>query len=178
MKRFVTRHGFLLAVIAVNLLILVFSPPTGERILVFSGKVFANFLLVLTPVFICVGLLDVWVDKQAMQRIMGEKSGVRGVLVAFFLGMVTAIPVYALLPVAGLLLKKGGKIANVLIFVCSCTSIRIPLLLFEAASMGVKFTAVRFIANVFAVVIIAYTIDFMLTGEDKQGIYDSAAGIL
>lgn len=60
---------------------------------------------------------------------MGDRSGLSGMGISLLLGMLTAVPVYALLPIAGLLLKKGGRISNVLIFLCSSVSIRIPLLL-------------------------------------------------
>lgn len=133
-----------------------------------------NFLFTLTPIFICIGLLDVWVRKETMLKIMGEKSGIRGILVSFLLGVVTAIPLYALLPVAGMLLKKGSKLSNVLIFICSCTSIRIPLLLFEVSSLGLKFTVIRFIANIFIVIIIAFVIDRILTEKDKKSVYENA----
>jgi len=133
-----------------------------------------NFLFTLTPIFICIGLLDVWVRKETMLKIMGEKSGIQGILVSFLLGVVTAIPLYALLPVAGMLLKKGSKLSNVLIFICSCTSIRIPLLLFEVSSLGLKFTVIRFIANIFIVIIIAFVIDRILTEKDKKSVYENA----
>lgn len=43
-----------------------------------------------------------------MIKIMGEKSGPSGMGISLLLGMLTAVPVYALLPIAGLLLKKEG----------------------------------------------------------------------
>ncbi len=174
MNKFFKKSGFFLSMITLNLLVLIFFPKTGIKSFAFTGKIFINFLLMLTPVFICIGLLDVWVKKEAMHKIMGKKSGLPGILVSFLLGMVTAVPLYALLPVAGMLLKKGSKLSNVLIFICSCTSIRIPLLLFEASSMGWKFTMTRFISNVFIVIIIAFTIDFLLTNEDKTELYNNA----
>jgi uncharacterized membrane protein YraQ (UPF0718 family) len=124
----------------------------------------------LTPIFVCIGLLDIWIEKEVMIKIMGDKSGIRGVLISFMLGTLTAVPLYALLPVAGILLKKESKISNVLIFICSSSSIRIPLLLFEVSSMGWKFTVTRFIVNVFVVIAIAFTIEKILTKEDKKKI--------
>ncbi|AOT72315.1 permease [Geosporobacter ferrireducens] len=177
MNKFIKKHVFFLSVITVNLFILIFFPQTGKKSFVFTGKIFSNFLLMLTPIFICTGLLDVWVEKEAMHKIMGEESGMGGILVSFLLGMVTAVPLYALLPMAGMLLKKGSKLLNVLIFICSCTSIRIPLLLFEASSMGWKLTITRFIANIFIVLIIAFVTDFVLTKEDKKELYDSVSNL-
>lgn len=174
MKKIIKKQKFLLIVLIINLVVLIVFPYVGRKSIVFTEKNFINFLFILTPVFICIGLLDVWVERETMIRIMGEKSGIRGVLVSFLFGVLTAVPLYALLPVAGMLLKKGSKISNVLIFICSCTSIRIPLLLFEVSSMGWKFTVVRFIVNIFVVLIIAFVIDRILTDKNKEMIYDNA----
>lgn len=63
--------------------------------------------------------------------------------------MKTAVPLYALLPVAGVLLKKGCRVSNVLIFLCTSASIRIPLLFFEISSLGAPFTLFSHIQRLF-----------------------------
>lgn len=174
MNKIIRKYGFFLIVVAINLFTMFFYPQVEKDTLIFTGKNFINFLFMLTPIFICIGLLDVWVERETMIKIMGEKSGLQGVLVAFFLGVVTAVPLYALLPVSGMMLKKGSKIGNVLIFICSCASIRIPLLLFEVSSLGWKFTIIRFTVNIFVVILIAFIIEKILTEKNKKSIYDRA----
>ncbi len=174
MKKFLFKNRFLMIVLIVNLFTLMFYPKVGKKSLLFTSNNFINFLFMLTPIFVCIGLLDVWIDKETMIKIMGEKSGIVGVLVSFLLGGITAVPLYALLPVAGMLLKKNSKISNVLIFICSSASIRIPLLLFEVSSMGWKFTITMFVINIFVVIIIAFLIEKILTNKDKSAIYDNA----
>lgn len=73
--------------------------------------------------------------------------------------MITAVPLYVLLPVAGALLKKGSRVSNVLIFLCTSVSIRIPLLFFEISSLGVSFTLIRFGLNLLVVFAIAFIIE-------------------
>lgn len=128
----------------------------------------------LTPIFVCIGLMDIWIERDTMIKLMGEKSGFRGVFIALLLGVITAIPLYALLPVAGVLLKKGSRISNVLLFLCSSASIRIPLLLFEISSLGWRFTFVRFGLNIIVVFAIAFIIEKLLTDADKKAIYENA----
>lgn len=174
MKKRFGKYRFLLTVIAVNLIILFLHPQTAMQTLHFTGKNVLNFLFMLTPVFICIGLMDVWIDRDTMVRIMGEKTGVKGFLTALLLGVVTAVPLYALLPVAGLLLKKGSRIANVLIFLCASSSIRIPLLLFEISSLGWRFTFVRFGLNLVVAFVMAFMIEGLLSEADKKAIYQNA----
>jgi len=171
MKEIIRKNWLLISVVAANLCILFLFPQTGTAALAFTGKNFLNFLFMLTPIFICIGLMDVWIDRDTMIRIMGEKSGYRGTFVALLLGVITAVPLYALLPVASVLLKKGSKVSNVLIFLNSSASIRIPLLLFEISSLGWQFTFVRFGLNIVVVFAIAFIIEKLLTEVDKKNIY-------
>ncbi|HBE06065.1 MAG TPA: permease, partial [Firmicutes bacterium] len=84
-----------MTVIAVNLVMLIFQPQVELTTLRFAGKNFLNFLFMLTPIFVCVGLMDVWIERDTMVKIMGAKSGFKGVIVALLLGVVTAVPLYA-----------------------------------------------------------------------------------
>jgi uncharacterized membrane protein YraQ (UPF0718 family) len=152
-------------------LLLIFYPLVGQKACVFTGKTLVNFLLTIPPIFVCIGLLDVWVDKEHMMKALGENSGIRGVLSAFLFGVITAVPLYALLPIAGILLKKECKLGNVLIFICACASIRIPLLLFEVSALGWKFTLTRFLSNVMIVLGIAWLIERMISKKDKIELY-------
>jgi uncharacterized membrane protein YraQ (UPF0718 family) len=123
------------------------------------------------------GLLDVWVKRETMIKFMGEKSGIIGVLLAFLLGSAAAGPLYAAFPVAAVLLKKGSKFSNVLIMIGAWSTTKIPLLLFEASSMGIKFMITRFILNIFGIAIIAYTVEKLLSKREIDKIYNNAASM-
>lgn len=174
MKTIIRKYWNLSVMVLCNVILWLYDPQIGKTALAFSGKNFINFLFILTPVFICIGLMDVWVDREKMIRIMGADSGIKGIAVALLSGMVTAVPLYALLPLAGVLLKKGCRIFNVLLFLCTSASIRIPLLLFELSSLGVPFTLIRFVLNLFVIFAIAFIIERLLSDRDKKAIYENA----
>lgn len=174
MKAILQKYWFLFVTVLCNCIIWLYDPQVGKTALSFSGNNFANFIFILTPVFICVGLMDVWVEREKMIQIMGANSGIKGIAIAVLAGMITAVPLYALLPIAGVLLKKGSRISNVLLFLCTSVSIRIPLLLFEISSLGVSFTLIRFGLNLLAVFAIAFIIERLLSDRDKKVIYENA----
>lgn len=174
MKTARKKYWFLFAMVLCNLIAWLYEPQIEKTALAFVGKSFINFIFILTPVFICIGLMDVWVEREKMIQIMGANSGVKGIAVAMLSGMITAVPIYALLPIAGVLLKKGCRISNVLLFLCTSASIRIPLLLFEISSLGVSFTRIRFGLNLFVVFAVAFIIERLLTDKDKKAIYENA----
>jgi len=171
MKKIITKNKPAAVIVILSIIILCVYPQIREKMLLFTLKNVVNFMFMITPVFICIGLLEVWVDKEKMIKIMGDKSGVRGALTGFLFGLVTAVPIYALLPVAGIMLKKRCKITNILIFICSSASIRIPLVLFEISYLGWKFALTLFCINIFIILCIAYVIEKLLTESDKISIY-------
>ena len=52
---------------------------------------FKEMITILPPIFILMGLMDVWVPKDTMVRFMGENSGIVGILLSFLLGSAAAV---------------------------------------------------------------------------------------
>ena len=67
-------------------------PKIGLQALRVTGQNVLEMLAVIPPVFILLGLLDVWVDRQTMMRFTGEGSGFKGALIALVLGSAAAGP--------------------------------------------------------------------------------------
>lgn len=175
MKNFVKRYKAFLLLLAVNLVILMMYPEVGGRSFSITWTNTVEMLSVIPPIFILLGLLDVWVQRETMVRYMGEKSGIVGASIAFLLGSAAAGPLYAAFPVAGVLLKKGSKLSNVLIFIGAWSTTKIPLLLFEASSMGWRFMLTRFLLDIPVIVLIAYILEKSMSNTEKDAIYRNAS---
>ena len=168
------QYRFLLVMMVVTLIILAVKPALGIQIYGSALENILGMLSVLPPIFILIGLLDVWVKKETMVKYMGKDSGIVGILLGFFLGSAAAGPLYGAFPVAGVFLNKGSRLANVWIIVGAWASMKIPLLLFEVSAMGIKFTLIRFVMDVFGVLIIAFAMEKILTDDDERHIYELA----
>ncbi|MDK2812902.1 MAG: hypothetical protein PWQ08_157 [Clostridiales bacterium] len=168
------RYRFFLLLAGINLLLLVAVPQTGLAALALTKDNFLEMLSVLPPIFILLGLLDVWVDRQTMMKYMGEGSGVKGVLLAFLLGSAAAGPLYAAFPFAGVLLKKGVRLRNVFVFIGAWSTTKIPLLLFEAASLSWQYTLLRLGCNLVGILLIALLLEKMTTDRQKEQLYEGA----
>lgn len=136
---------------------------------------FKEMIMVLPPIFVLLGLLDVWVPKDTMVRFMGEGSGIVGILLAFILGSAAAGPLYGAFPVAAVFMKKGVKFNNILIFLGAWSTTKLPMILFEIASMGSKFAMTRFLINIPGILIIAYIVGKSLNQEEVDVIYERAS---
>ena len=174
MKAIVKRYRFFIIILVINLVMLLVDPGIGIKSFRISRDNLLEMLMILPPIFILLGLLEVWVQRETMIKFMGEKSGLKGIIIAFLLGSATAGPLYAAFPVAGVLLKKGSKFSNIMIFIGAWSTTKIPMLLFEASAMGWKFMLTRFVINIPGIVLIGYLIDLYLSEKDKKWIYEQA----
>ncbi len=177
MMGIIKRYKAFILVAIINLIILILFPSIGKKSFNLTWNNALEMLAVLPPIFVLLGLLDVWVKKETMMKFMGQKSGLIGVVISFILGSAAAGPLYAAFPIAVVLLQKGSKFSNVLIFIGAWSTTKIPLLFFEASSMGFKFMITRFVINIFGIAIIAYLTEKFVGDKGKQDIYMNSDGI-
>ncbi len=174
MKKVLKRYSIFIFLLLVNIIVIIFFPAIGQNSLKLSFSNLVEMLQIVPPIFILLGLLDVWVEKEKMMKLIGDNSGILGVIIAFLIGSAAAGPLYAAFPVAGVLLRKGSKLSNVFIFIGAWSTTKIPLLLFEASSMGWKFMLTRLAIDIPGIAIMAYIIEKSMTAEEKKLVYDRA----
>lgn len=174
MKKIIKRYrGFILVLLAMVLLLL-FDRELGIKTLRITGNSVKEMLLVIPPIFLLLGLLDVWIPRETMIKYMGEGSGVKGVLLAIFIGSAAAGPLYGAFPVAAVFMKKGVKFMNVLIFIGAWSTTKIPMFLFEVAALGNTFAITRLLIDIPGIIIIAFLLSKMVSKKEVQILYDNA----
>jgi len=177
MKTFIKRYRFFLIVLVPFVLVLVFHRSHGVKAvgtLAFSVK---EMLSVLPPIFVLLGLMDVWVPRETMVRYMGEGSGLKGVLLAFFIGSVAVGPLYAAFPVAAMLMRKGSSFFNLIVFLGTWSTTKVPLVLYELSTLGPAFALTRLSMNIPIIVIIAAVSSAFLKEEKKTVLYEAARNL-
>lgn len=170
-KNILKRYWIFLLLLIVNVVIGLIFPEIGKRSLEISKQNVIEMLLVIPPIFVLLGLLDVWVDRTIMVKFMGKGSGIKGVLIAFLLGSAAAGPLYAAFPVAGVMMKKGSSLFNIFIFIGAWSTTKIPMLTFEAASLGLTFTLLRLGLSIVGILIIAFVTEKILSETHKEEIF-------
>ncbi len=133
-----------------------------------------TMFLVLPPIFLVLGLLDAWVPRQAMVRLMGEGSGIRGTLLAFAMGSAAAGPLYGAFPGASMLMKKGASFFNVLVFLGAWSTTKVPMFLFEAQSLGWRFALSRLGVDVLGILFMSALISRSVPKAERERIYREA----
>ena len=143
----------------------------ATEILLFQAE---TMLLVIPPVFILLGLLDVWIPRERMMRFMGPESGAKGIILAFLFGSFAAGPLYGAFPVAAVLMKKGASFMNILIFIGAWSTTKIPMLLFESSALGVRFALSRLAIDIVGIAFIAGAIKAVVPQDEVELLYEKA----
>ncbi len=138
-----------------------FNP--GQQI----GHNFASFaidmLKILPGAFILIGLFEVWVKRETVERHLGEKSGFRGYLWAILLSATTIGGLHLALPIAYTLGSKGAKLSVIFTYLGAAAICRIPMTIFEASFLGIKFTAIRWLVSLPLVILTSMLLGNYLT---------------
>jgi uncharacterized membrane protein YraQ (UPF0718 family) len=174
-KTRLVRYIFpLAAALALGALLLI-DPPAGRKAAQVSLFSFKEMLLVISPIFVLLGLLDVWVPREKMVRFMGDKSGLLGILLALFIGSAAAGPLYGAFPVAAVFMRKGMKFTNLLVFLGAWSTTKIPMFLFELSALGTGFALSRLLVNIPGIIGMAYVLRLSLRKEEVNELYARAA---
>ena len=155
MTALVKRYRVLLALLCLNAVLFALEPETGRASVEITRDNLVEMLSFLPPIFVLLGLLDVWVERETMMKYMGEGSGIRGMLLAFLLGSAAAGPLYAAFPLACVMMKKGAAMLNIFLFIGAWSCTKIPLIMFETATLGFRFTVLRLFFNIIGIFLIA-----------------------
>ena len=116
MKKPFQRYAAAVIAAAAFIVFIVLFPSYRQKALGSIAYQASTMLLVIPPIFVLLGLLDVWVPRQQMIKYMGAGAGVKGPILAFLLGSFAAGPLYGAFPFVAVLMKKGASLMNILIF--------------------------------------------------------------
>ena len=177
MKKLIKRYRVFLIVLIAMIILIIFNRQLGWKALSITGNSVKEMLLVIPPIFILLGLLDVWIPRETMVKYMGEGSGLRGVLLAIFIGSAAAGPLYGAFPVAAVFMKKGVKFMNILIFIGAWSTTKIPMFLFEMAALGSRFAIARLLIDIPGIIIIAFILSKIVSKKDVEELYENAKTI-
>ena len=177
MKNLLKRYRFFIGTIIVVCILTIFNQNLGFKSFSIAAYSFKEMALVIPPVFILLGLLDVWVPREIMMKYMGKGSGVKGIILAILLGSAAAGPLYGAFPIAAVFMKKGVKFSNILIFIGAWSTTKIPMFLFEMSALGSKFAVTRLFIDIPGIIIIAYLLSAFVSEDEINKIYKNAENL-
>lgn len=126
---------------------------------------FKEMILFLPAMFILIGLGDVWISKEKVEKHIGKSSGLKGVILVILLSMAQAGPLYGAFPVTYLLWEKGAGIRNIFIYIGAFCTIKIPMITFEIGFLGWKFSLLRTFLTIPVIILIAIIMEKYLKNK-------------
>ncbi|OPX27988.1 MAG: hypothetical protein B1H06_04085 [Candidatus Cloacimonas sp. 4484_143] len=140
-----------------------FHYESGEAI----GKnflTFASSMLKVVPVaFILIGLFEVWIKRETIEKHLGDNSSWRGYFWAMLLSGTTVGGLYVAFPITAVLYNKGAKLSVIFTYIGAVSVSRVPMTIFEASFLGIKFTLVRLLVSLPLIIISSIVLGNTLT---------------
>ncbi|MCK5200672.1 MAG: hypothetical protein KAR21_20095, partial [Spirochaetales bacterium] len=99
-------------IVIAAVILLALYPENRSPSIMASYNLFIEFILILPAVMVLMGLFSVWISKETVVKYLGHASGIKGLALALFIGMMPTGPLYVAFPMAAMLLKKGARVAN------------------------------------------------------------------
>jgi len=126
---------------------------TGRKMGTTFGKTTLTMMTLLPCAFVLIGLFDVWVKRETVEKHLGAGSGLRGYFWSVLLAGTTVGGLYIAFPVAYSLHRKGARLGVIFAFIGLSGICRVPMSMFEASFLGAGFTAVRLAVSIPLVVL-------------------------
>lgn len=152
----------------VYLILMFWLPNTSKRSISVAIEYAKEMVLIMPAVFVLMGLIEVWIPKDRIQKWLGKSSGTKGILISFFMGTLPTGPLYVAFPLTASLLKKGASITNMVVFLGSWAALKVPQLLVEIKFLGGAFTLLRFVLTFAIIVIIGISMEVLLKKDSDK----------
>lgn len=168
MLNFLKQNKFLVISLVLLAAMAVVDLALAGRALENTGNQILSMLLIVPPIFVLIGLFDVWVPRETIIQHLGEESKFKGMVLSFFLGAFSAGPTLVAFPVAYLMLRKGAKYSNVLFFLMTWSSLKLPIVFFQITTIGLRFSLIIDITMLLVFYLSASIVHWFVSKEEIE----------
>jgi uncharacterized membrane protein YraQ (UPF0718 family) len=176
-KELLRSYLLFTAVLAVVVTLLLIFPGRRQTAVETSLDYLLEMIMILPGVMVLMGLFAVFISKEQVVAWLGKSSGIRGLFIALVLGSLPTGPLYVAFPLAAILLKKGARVSNIIVFLSAWACIKIPQELVELQFLGLEFMALRLGLTIVFVFIMGIAMEKIMErteqtngGDDNEGI--------
>lgn len=118
------------------------APQRAGQALAIGATTFTSVLLLIVAVFGLVGLLQVWISRELIVRLLGREGGIKGLLIAALCGTLLIGPSYIIFPLLMSIKKQGARWAVVAIVLTSY-AVKLQMIPIEVGFLGWPFSLGR-----------------------------------
>lgn len=118
--------------------------------------------------FILIGLFEVWVKKETIEKHLGNDSSPLSYMWALLLATTSVGGLFVAFPVAYTLFKKGARLSIIFTYISAAAVCRVPMTIFEASYMGWKFSLIRFTVSLPLIIVTSIILERFLVKENYE----------
>ncbi len=144
------------------ILSLLFDRHKTQNALKTALKTFIRILPQVLFIIIIIGLLMGFISPVLISRLLGQQSGLTGILTVAVAGAVLHIPSLISFPLAASLLQQGAAVTTVATFITTLTMIGMVTLPLEIKELGKEMALLRNGISFLAAVLIGLVMGWML----------------
>ena len=129
-----------------GLLLLVSLIKSRKKTLLALKKAWISFeriLPELIAIMLFVGLLIALLNPETISQLLGESSGVWGLMIASIVGSITLIPGFVAFPTAAILVGNGAGITQIALFISTLMMVGVATFPVEKKYFGSRLTIIR-----------------------------------
>ena len=108
-----------------------------------AWKAFENIMPALLGVLTLIGLVLTVLSPKVITAVLGQNTGIWGMILTSLIGAITLIPAFVAFPMAASLLTGGAGIMQIAVFVSTLTMVGTVTAPLEAKYFGWKLTVLR-----------------------------------
>jgi uncharacterized membrane protein YraQ (UPF0718 family) len=165
MMKHMKRYRLFAVILAIDLVLAMFNTKLAQASAAKSLGFLMEVLVIVPPVMVLMGLIDVWTPRKLVEDHLGAGSGIRGSALAILLGSAAAGPLYAAFPIALSLHRKGARLANISVFLGTWATIKIPMILMESNFIGIRFALLRLAFTIPGVLGVGFLMERMVPAD-------------
>jgi len=143
----VRSQWLLLFTVGVYLYAYSVAPERAANALQIGATTLASVTLLIISVFGLVGLLQTWISRELIVRLLGREGGVKGLLIATLCGTLLIGPAYIIFPLLMSIQKQGARWA-VITIVLTSYAVKVQMIPVEVGFLGWPFSLGRAVITI------------------------------
>ena len=138
MKKILKDWAIEIAILLIAVFLSFLNPSKIGSALFSATKTYLNLFLVIVSVALLSSFISVTIPKQTIGKIIGKRSGLKGILIGAAFGTLMIGPAYIFYPFFKELRDKGAG-ANIIATTIGAWAIKVPWIPFAITILGLKF---------------------------------------